>query len=333
MPELRKDPITGRWIIISVERAARPTSFISQEKPKLKGGFCPLCPGNEDKTPPEIIAIRPDGSAPNTSGWVLRVVPNKFPALRIEGDLGKEGLGIYDRMNGIGAHEVVIESSNHEATLASLSLEEFQNVLWAYRQRIIDLKNDTRLKYVLVFKNHGEAAGASLEHSHSQIIALPVLPKAVVEEIEGAKEYYRFRDRCVFCDVIRQEMKEGTRIIAENESYLAIAPFASRSPFETWILPKRHISSYQLEEDERYTVLSELFSTVLRKLNKALNNPPYNFVLHTAPLGEDYIEHYHWHFEIMPRLTKIAGFEWGSGFYINPVPPEDAAKFLRETDA
>ena len=207
MPELRKDPIHGRWVIISTERSRRPSDFTAEERRPM-GGFCPLCEGNEDRTPPEILAFRDNGTPPNSPGWTLRVVPNKFPALRIEGELDREGEGIYDKMNGVGAHEVVIETPRHEEILTTLPLKNVENVLLAYRERIIDLRRDQRLRYVLVFKNHGVAAGASLEHSHSQIIALPIIPKRVSEEIEGAKTYFNYKDRCVFCDIIRQEIKQ-----------------------------------------------------------------------------------------------------------------------------
>ena len=244
MPELRRDPIHGRWVIISTERGRRPSDFVTEERRPI-GGFCPLCEGNEDKTPPEVLAFRDNGTPPNTPGWTLRVVPNKFPALRIEGELNREGEGIYDKMNGLGAHEVVIETPQHDETLATLPLKAVKNVLWAYRERIIDLRRDQRLRYVLVFKNHGVAAGASLEHSHSQIIALPIVPKRVSEEIEGAKNYFNYKDRCVFCDIIRQELQQKSRIINENQDFLSVAPFASRFPFETWILPKIHHPSFE----------------------------------------------------------------------------------------
>ena len=241
MPELRKDPIVGRWVIISTDRAKRPTDF-ARDAVKIKGGFCPFCYGNEAKTPPEILAYRPssNGNTPqkDSPGWTVRVVPNKFPALGIEGNLNKQAEGMFDKMNGIGAHEVVIETPDHNATLASLSSKKIEDVLWAFRDRILDLKKDRRFKYILLFKNHGEAAGASLEHSHSQLIALPIVPIYVVEELQGAKQYYIYKERCVFCDAIRQEMDNGTRVVAENEDFLTLAPYAPRFPFETWILPK-----------------------------------------------------------------------------------------------
>ncbi|MBI5968883.1 MAG: galactose-1-phosphate uridylyltransferase [Deltaproteobacteria bacterium] len=329
MSELRKDPVTGRWVIISTERGRRPSDF-SMEKAKSRGGFCPLCPGNEDKTPPEILAFRQEGTPPNKTGWRLRVVPNKFPALRVEGDLNREGLGLYDKMNGIGAHEVIIETPSHEETFSNLSAKTFEEVLWAFRDRMVDLKKDIRLRYAMIFKNHGEAAGATLEHSHSQLIALPIVPHLVVEEMAGAKDYYNYKERCIYCDIIRQEIRQGERVILENSEFVVLAPFASFSPFESWILPKRHNSFFEESQVHEIQSLAAIFSETLKRLEKALNFPPYNFTLHTTPFNEKRLEYYHWHFEIIPKLTKFAGFEWGSGFFINPTPPEEAAQFLRE---
>ncbi len=329
MPELRKDPIIGRWVIISSERGKRPTDF-QEDKPRKKGGFCPFDPGNEHTTPPEILAYRENGTMPNTQGWSLRVVANKFPALQIEGDLNKQGEGVFDKMNGIGAHEVIIETPLHDATLATLPLKAVEDTLWAYRDRILDLKKDNRLQYVLVFKNEGEAAGASLEHSHSQLIALPIVPKRVREEIDGARAYYDYKERCVFCDIIRQELNAGTRIVSENKDFVALEPFTPRFPFETWILPKRHGSHFEEAKTQEFPTLADILQSTLRRLDKILNVPPYNYMLHSLPFRETENEYYHWHLEVMPKLTKVAGFEWGSGFYINPTAPEEAAKFLRE---
>jgi UDPglucose--hexose-1-phosphate uridylyltransferase len=329
MPELRKDPIHGRWVIIATERSRRPSDF-TPEGPRPIGGFCPLCEGNEDRTPPEVLALRDNGISPNSPGWSLRVVPNKFPALRIEGGLDREGEGIYDRMNGIGAHEVVIETPLHHETLATLPLKAVENVFWAYRERIIDLRRDDRLRYVLVFKNYGSAAGASLEHSHSQIIALPIVPTRVREEIEGSKNYFLYKDRCVYCDIIRQELRQRSRVIVENSAFVSIAPFASRFPFETWILPKNHQPSYEQMEASLYRPAAEILSDTLRRLKQVLDDPPYNYIIHTSSFPEQDRDCYHWHIEIMPKLTKVAGFEWGTGFYINPTPPEEAAEYMRE---
>jgi UDPglucose--hexose-1-phosphate uridylyltransferase len=329
MPELRKDPVHGRWVIIATERSRRPSDF-AQEERRSVGGFCPLCEGNEDRTPPEVLAFRENGALPNSPGWSLRVVPNKFPALRIEGDLDREGEGIYDKMNGIGAHEVVVETPHHSETLSTLPLKNVENVLWAYRERMVDLRRDHRLRYVMVFKNYGSAAGASLEHTHSQIIALPIVPTRVREEIEGAKNYFLYKDRCVFCDIIRQELRQRSRVITENSGFVSIAPFASRFPFETWILPKAHQTSYELMENSIYGQAAEILSDTLRRLRQVLDDPPYNYIIHTSSSPEQDRDYYHWHIEIMPKLTKVAGFEWGTGFYINPTPPEEAAEYLRE---
>jgi UDPglucose--hexose-1-phosphate uridylyltransferase len=331
VPELRRDPITGRWVIIATERAKRPTDFkIDSTVPH--GAFCPFCPGNEDRTPPEVLGYRAGGSRPDTPGWSVRVVPNKFPALMIEGALGREGEGLYDRMNGVGAHEVIIETPDHARQMADLSEKEFESVLWAYRDRILDLRRDTRFRYVMVFKNHGAAAGASVEHTHSQLIALPIVPKTVLEEMKGALEYYNYKERCVYCDIVRQEQQDGRRVIYENSSFIVLAPYAPLFPFETWVLPRAHDAAFEDCQREEYALLANAMLTTLRRLKSVLAAPPYNFMLHMAPFNEPDSPHYHWHFEILPTLTKMAGFEWGSGFYINPTPPEEAARFLREAD-
>lgn len=336
MPELRKDPIVGRWVIISTDRAKRPTDFV-RDGFQNKGGFCPFCYGNESKTPPEVLAYRPNqnGGPPpqkDTPGWTVRVVPNKFPALGIEGNLNRQADGMFDKMNGLGAHEVIIETPDHNATLEQLPEKRIEDVLWAFRDRIVDLKKDKRFKYILIFKNHGESAGASLEHSHSQLIALPILPKQVVEELEGAKQYYIYKERCVFCDIIRQEIDNGIRVVDENPDFVTIAPFAPRFPFETWILPKQHESGYENSSSSVYENLAKAIKTLLMKADLVLDNPAYNLVLHTSPLQDNQNDYYHWHMEFMPMLTKTAGFEWGTGFYINPTPPEEAARFLREAN-
>jgi UDPglucose--hexose-1-phosphate uridylyltransferase len=331
MPELRKDPIIGRWVIIATERGKRPHDFVIEEE-VVKGGFCPFCPGNEHTTPPEIFAYREQGTEPNTPGWSLRVVHNKFPALIPQGDLDRAGEGMFDKMAGIGTHEVIIENPDHVTTLTNISIDGFVEVLSAYRSRIKTLAEDPRFKYVLIFKNMGRAAGASLEHSHSQLIGLPIVPELVMEELNGSKFYYNWKERCVFCDMIRQELQQKVRVVKENEEFVAICPFAPRSPFEVWILPKMHYSSYDQLPEGSYRLLAEIFRETLQRLEKSLGKAPYNFILHIAPIGESGLPYYHWHFEIMPKLTLMAGFEWGSGFFINPTPPEDAAQYLREVE-
>jgi len=331
MPELRKDPVLGRWVIISTERGKRPSDFACPPK-KREPKMCPFCPGSEHLTPPEIFAVRPTDGGPNSPGWTLRVIPNKYPALRIEGDLNREGEGMFDKMNGIGAHEVIIETPHHHLDLADLPVHEVEMVIDAYRMRMTDLRNDVRFRYVMIFKNQGEMAGASLEHAHSQLIATPVVPKRVLEELKGAKLYYDYKERCVFCDIVRQELSRGTRVVGQNEEMVAIEPFAARFPFETWIIPKRHMTHFDKANDRTYAGFASILKETLLKLKVALNDPPFNFILHTGPLVEGHEREFHWHVEIFPKLTKVAGFEWGTGFYINPTPPEAAADYLNEID-
>ncbi|MBD3289386.1 galactose-1-phosphate uridylyltransferase [candidate division KSB1 bacterium] len=328
-PELRKDPIIGRWVIISTDRGKRPLDW-SVEPEKKAGGFCPFCPGNEDKTPPEIYSVRPDGSDPNTPGWKIRVVSNKFPALQIEGELLRRGEGIFDKMNGVGAHEVLIETPDHYLDMSELSDIHVRDIFWAIKTRINDLQKDIRFKYILAFKNHGSAAGASLAHSHIQMIATPIIPKRVQEEMEGAQKYYKYKERCIFCDIIRQELHTDIRIVKANKNFVSLEPFAARFPFETWVMPINHSSRFEDISYDDTLELAKLMKEILQKIKTTLGNPPFNFIIHTAPQQEESNYEYHWHIEIIPKLTKIAGFEWGSGFYINHVPPEDAARLLRE---
>jgi UDPglucose--hexose-1-phosphate uridylyltransferase len=330
MSELRKDPVVGRWVIIATERARRPSDFNgSSPPPESAPQPCPFCPGNERFTPPEVHAHRDPGGRRDGPGWSTRVVPNKFPALQIEGGLERRGEGIYDRMNGIGAHEVIIESTDHDVELSDLPVAQIERVLLACRDRVVDLKNDLRFRYILVFKNHGEGAGASLAHGHTQLIATPIIPKVVTEELEGSLQHYRLKERCVFCDILDQELRDGRRVVTQNDGFISLEPFAPRFPFETWILPKRHVSAFEETGREEFGALASALRDTLRRLHLALNRPHYNFLIHSAPCGDARLPHYHWHIEIMPKLTKVAGFEWGTGFYINPTPPEEAAQYLR----
>ena len=339
MSELRHDPIQRRWVIISTERGKRPGDFqLHPEEPKET--FCPFCPGHEDKTPPEITAIRFDGSGPNSPGWEARVIPNKFPALMIEGDLEKRGIGVYDRMRGVGAHEVIVESPDHDQTMADMEVEHLARILEIYRSRWLDLSHDERFKYILIFKNHGTAAGASLSHTHSQLIATPVTPRTVGLELESAKAHFQLKNRCLFCDIRDYELERQERIIGTNDTFLAYAPYASRFPFEVTIMPRAHSCNFTHLDGRQIQDLASILKDVLLRIKWGLKDPPFNFVLHTVPntLAKprrsfywDTVEYdYHWHIEIIPRLTRMAGFEWGTDFYINPTPPEEAARFMRE---
>src|SRR5688500_3754943 len=330
MSELRKDPVTGRWVIISTERRKRPTDFRLESVKVTPDEGCPFCEGHEHMTPRELLAHRRNGGGPDTRGWDLRVVPNQFPVLRVEGSLDRQGEGLFDKMNGIGAHEVIIETPRHEEMLATMEDAAVEQVLWAFRERVQDLKQDRRFRYIIIFKNHGSAAGASLDHSHSQLIALPIVPREVRDEVDGARIHYQTKERCVFCDILRQEIADGRRLIAENADMVAVAPYAPRFPFETWILPRRHQASFEDAPRHEYASLARLLGDILRRINKALRLPPYNLLIHSAPVVEKAGEYYHWHVEIIPKLTKVAGFEWATGFYLNPTAPEEAAQVLRE---
>jgi len=349
MPELRRDPILGRWNIVAAERAARPSDF-KHEPTRARGGFCPFDEGNEDKTPPEILAYRAPGTLPNTPGWRVRVVANKYPALRIEGDIDKRAVGMYDRMRGIGAHEVIVETPQHVVTPTALTAGQFSEVIRAYRERLTDLMGDPRFKFGIVFKNVGAAAGASLEHTHSQLIATPVVPNVISRELRGALEYYNFRGRCIFCDILRQERDHGVRVVIDDPDFVVFEPFAGRFPFETWVVPVRHESQFERITPHEISRLADVMLETLNRLEAVLEAPPYNYIVHSAPfrvqdaevfrgalgpppaIAGGGLEHYHWHVEIIPRLTKVAGFEWGTGLYINPVPPETSAQFLRDAE-
>jgi len=330
MSELRKDPVTGRWVIISTDRRKRPNDFRLESVHISPDPTCPFCEGHEQMTPPELLAVRNNGSRPNMPGWNLRVVPNQFPVLRVEGTLDRQGEGLFDKMNGIGAHEVIIETPDHKASLATLPATSVERVLWAFRERVLDLKQDKRFRYILIFKNHGAAAGASLDHTHSQLIALPVIPRNVRDEISGARQHYQHKERCVYCDIVRQELDQRARVISENADFVALSPYAPRFPFETWLLPKRHGSNFEEAPRHEYETLARILKDTLQRMNRALESPPFNLIIHSAPFTESAQDFYHWHVEIMPKLTKVAGFEWGSGFYINPTAPEEAADVLRE---
>ncbi len=340
MSELRHDPVQKRWVIIAKERGQRPIEFKEEKEKPIDPKQCPFCEGNESKTPPEIMAIRDPNSTPNGPGWKLRVIPNKFPALTIEGELGRRGFGVFDMMNGIGAHEVIIETQKHNLHMGEMPLDHLLLVTTVYRERIKDLYKDKRFRYVLIFKNYGAQSGASIAHPHTQLIATPITPRTIAEELDSCKEHYLAKERCLFCDIINQELALEERIAYQNRHFIVICPFASRFPFECWVLPKVHSHDYTETPDDILRYFVDALQKTLWALKESLDDPPYNFLLHTAPsttprpgkptywstLPYDY----HWHIEIIPRLVRVAGFEWGTGFYINPVSPELAAESIRK---
>ncbi|MEW6008936.1 MAG: galactose-1-phosphate uridylyltransferase [Candidatus Omnitrophota bacterium] len=330
MSQLRRDPIVGRWVIVNTEDPKGPNEFEVAKHEFTQEANCPFCAGNEKLTPPEVDAIRTKGTQPDTPGWSVRVVPNKFPALTIEGDLNREGVGIYDMSNGIGAHEVIIENPEHRKTFTDLSAEQIKDVIDTSCRRAISLTGDKRFKYILLFKNYGVDAGASLEHGHAQLIALPMIPKNAHEELNGAHRYFEFHERCIYCDIIRQEKQEKSRIICENESFIAFCPFVSRFPFQVWIIAKTHSPYFCHMSEKEKISLSKILKDVLLRIKVVLNDPSYNFIFHTSPLEIRQAEGFHWYVELMPKLTRVAGFEWGSGFYIVPTDPETAAGYLKQ---
>ncbi len=338
MPELRKDPLIGRWVIIATDRAKRPMDFAASRDEPVPSGECPFCEGQESRTPKEIIAVR-NGSSANQPGWKVRVVPSIKPVLRIEGELNRRAKGMYDVMDGVGAHEVIVETPQHIAHTADLPLEQIHLSLQATMQRIADLERDPRLRYALWFKNYGSVAGAGrVQHARSQLIATPVTPLRVKEELAGTRRYFEDKERCLVCDLISQEQEAGARVVMSTPHILVLCPFASRFPFELWIVPKRHSCDFQAMQPEEVADLAAVLKELLGRLKAVLNDPPYNALLHTAPFRQPrktgywktIVDDYHWHIELIPRLTRVAGFEWGTGFYINPTPPEESAKYLRE---
>jgi UDPglucose--hexose-1-phosphate uridylyltransferase len=335
--ELRKDPLLGRWI--AVLSRSRPPSEYTQTVPRETANetSCILCPGREAETPKEIM--RSDYSPPADPGrkWATRVIANFEPVFTVEGDLGRRGEGMYDAMNGIGAHEIIIESPYHDVPPEDMGLDQMTRVVHTYRDRMADLEKDTRLRYTLIYKNYGRAAGAANAHPASCLVSTPVIPKRVKEELANAKQYFAYKERCIFCDIMREEMRTEKRIIIESRYYIAFCPYASKFAFETWLLPKRHDCAFQDIRAEELEDLAFVLSSVLKKLRALFPDLSYNYFLHSSPnrvirkdhwhtLGEDF----HWHLEIIPRFIRTTGFEWGSGFYILPTSPEDAAKYLRE---
>jgi UDPglucose--hexose-1-phosphate uridylyltransferase len=316
----------GRWVIIAPERAERPSAFL-RPAPEADGEICPFCPGNESMTPPELLVRRENGGP-----WSLRVVPNRYPALRTELQLVREGLGLFDSTAGVGAHEVVIETPDHRATLSDLPPDQTGSVLRAWQERMTDLSRDVRLKALIAFKNHGRPAGATLSHGHSQLMALPFVPEELEAELRATRRHFAEKERCIFCDVIAQELRDNDRIVAETDGAVVLSPWAARSPFEMWVLPRSHRSSFESATPEELRAIAEALRNLLRKIDVALEKPAFNLFLHTTPLREAANDSYHWHLTLKPVLTLQAGFEWATGCYINPTPPEEAASFLRQTE-
>ena len=328
MSELRRDPVTGQWVVIAPERTRRPQDFQPQPVGAIDDDMCPFCEGQEAVAGRELLAWRAAGSPPNGRRWQVRVVPNRDPALRVERAAGEASDPLFQSLGGLGAHEVVIESPEHRATFATMTPEAVGRVLWAWRERIRDLRRDTRLTTFVVVKNVGAAAGATLDHAHSQLLALPVVPEHLRSELTGAQAHYAQTKRCVFCDVMAEEVTRGRRVISADDQSVAFAPFASRVPFETWVVPLEHHAVFEEASDATLTAVGARLQDVVRRLDVTLVSPPHTILLHTAPVGEDRAV-YHWHLEVIPRLVPVSGLAWDGGVYVNAVPPEEAAEVLR----
>lgn len=346
MPELRKDPIIERWVIIATERSRRPIDLKCEDEP-VTDAFDPFLPGNEDKTPPELAQRgRPLSAPANSSGWRVRAVPNKFPALirenQSDGEFSDETLPhseFFARRNGIGAHEVVIESPRLDWDFADATIEEARDILEIYVERLQALQADERLRHTLIFRNVGTAAGASMAHPHSQIIALPLVPAPVKEALAASQLYFAEKERCIFCDILCQEIANGARIVEESELFVVTSSYAARFPFETKIFPRRHSHDFaQISEDE-IVELSVILPRNFERLHRVLGKASYNMNVQSAPHESNWTSAlerqnvaraYHWYIEILPRVTKIAGFELGTGCFINPIAPESATKCLRQ---
>lgn len=330
--EVRKDYLLARWVIIAAERARRPSDFMVKREERFEG-VCPFCPGNEHMTPPAtllylwrdgVIEKSKDSGCERKKGWLIRCFQNLYPALK---PLKTYSIKPF-RMDPAGHHEVLVESPIHEGHPHLADVSQLKLMVEAYVDRLKELSKHDYVKYISIFRNHGKEAGASLSHAHSQIIATPIIPKLVNEELNAASKYFKLKGSCSFCTILRKESR-GPRLIHETKCYAVIAPWASINPFEFWIIPKRHEACLSKASDEEVEGLAHVLREAFGALAKLLNNPPYNFWLHIAPNPSGY-EFYHWHLEVHPKLSIWAGFEKGFGIYINTVPPETAAQSLRE---
>lgn len=332
MHELRKDPLLSRWVAI-LDTSLKPGAYERLPEDGPRASSCILCPGREAEAPAEIASIRREGA------WQARAISKPKPILHIEGDLGRRGVGMYDTMNSIGANELIIETPEHGRRAEDIGAEQMKNVFTLYKMRISDLERDARIRYVFICKNSGRWAGAIFEHPHSEVVATPIIPKLLKEELDSAKQYYAYKERCIFCDILSEERRMAERVIAESRHFAAFCPYAPKFPFEFWVLPKRHSCAYQDISPEELSDLASLMTTLLKKMRLVLGEPSFHYVLHTAPnriprrdhwhtLGDDF----HWHIEVTPRLVRASGFEWGSDFYVLTTSPEDAAKNIKEAE-
>ncbi len=326
MAELRREPITRMWVVVTNDHPKGPSDYLPFKipyRPQEEIVPCPFCPGNETMTPKEIFSLKSDGA-----GWSVRVFSNKFPFFHIEGNFDRRPEGMYDVMEAIGAHEIVVESREHNQGLATMEPRQIQRILLACRERLIDLEKDQRFQQFLILKNY---PGVFNRHPHSHIMAMPVIPRRIDEEIWGTLDYYQRKERCIFCDIIKEEISLKKRVILETRHFLIFSPFASRYPFESWIVPKVHGPDFHRITEEEMADLSVGVQSLFYRFSKLLSDPPYSVTFHTSPVQSRFHRpEYHWHIETRLRIGLREGFEWGTGFFVNPTPPEDAARFLRE---
>ncbi len=328
MSEIRRDLVKDRWVSISSNLALKPKDFPTMKVETTGGpaGFCPFCEGNEAVTPPEILAFRRGKEEPDGGGWLVRVIPNKFSAFKLAGELEEKQTGPYRFCNGLGEHEVIIETPRHGVDFHELEQAHVEMVIAAFRLRYNALAEDRRIKYIQIYKNRGLFAGASLGHSHSQIVGFPVNPG----ENDGLPRYYQEQGRCLICDILREELDGGKRVVHEGKHFVALCPYASRFAYETWVVPKRHTEHFGRLTGEEEKELAWFCKQLSMAVVHSLDNPSYNFVVNTAPVNSFYQPGYHWYMEFTPRLLVAAGVEVATGVYINPTAPEDAAPVLRE---
>jgi UDPglucose--hexose-1-phosphate uridylyltransferase len=313
-------------VVITTDHPKGPEDYLPFKPPyhlQEAGTPCPFCPGNEAMTPEETFSFPHPGG-----GWSVRAIPNKFPFFHIEGDFERRAEGMYDVMEAVGAHEIIVETSEHHQQLATLESGHIEKILLTWRQRIIDLGKDGRFQQILILKNY---PGVFNRHPHSHIMAMPVIPKGIDEEILGTLDYYQRKDRCIFCDIVREEIAGKKRVILETVHFLVFSPFASRYPFEAWIVPKVHSPDFHRIREEEVRDLSGVIQTLFYGIYQLLSDPPYSLMVHSSPVQTRFHRpEYHWHIEVRLRIGLREGFEWGTGFYVNPTPPEDAAAHLRK---
>ena len=330
MSEIRQDPTTEEWVVIAKERARRPHDFIRrQPRPELPpfSSSCPFCPGNETKTPPEVLLYRGE----KARDWRVRAFANQFAALEPGGTtVRREEEGFFLHMDGIGIHEVIVETPVHNKPLALMEGSGVEDVLRAYQERHNALSRLSFVKLVIIFKNQGLSAGTSLEHPHSQLVATPIVPKHIRMKYEVAIRYYDKTGRCLYSDLTENELKTGKRVVMETEKFVVFHPFASHQPFETWIVPRIPQACFGNASAEDLENLAHVLRIILLKLYRGLNNPDFNYVIDTAPGEYENKDYYLWHLRIIPRLAEVAGFEIGSGININTALPEETARFMRE---